>query len=168
MPISVLVLLLLPSLLVLLLLLSLLAPVALEDYEALAIPIKVGEEIVRNELLKKLSEIQYMRVATDFKPGMFHVMGDSVEIYPPAEEHAYRIEFFGDEIEGITIVDPFTGEILGSKEDVVIFPAKHAVTQKDRIEAAVEMVKKDVELRCKDYEEQGRIVEAERVRTRTE
>lgn len=141
---------------------------SVEDYEALAIPIKVGDEIVRNDLLKKLSEIQYMRVASDFKPGMFHVLGDSVEIYPPAEEHAYRIEFFGDEIEGITQVDPFTGEILASQDEVVIFPAKHAVTQRDRIEAAVEMIKKDVAERTKEFQEQGRIVEAERIQTRTE
>lgn len=141
---------------------------SVEDYEALAIPIRVGEEIVRNDLLKKLSEIQYMRVASDFKPGMFHVLGDSVEIYPPAEEHAYRIEFFGDEIEGITQIDPFTGEILASQEEVVIFPAKHAVTQKERIKHAVELIKKDIEIRIKEFHDHGRIVEAERLQTRTE
>ncbi|HID92075.1 TPA: excinuclease ABC subunit B, partial [Candidatus Peregrinibacteria bacterium] len=128
---------------------------SVKDYEALAIELKVGEEIVRNDLLKQFSEIQYTRVASDFKPGMFHVMGDSVEVYPPAEEHAYRIEFFGDEIEGITAIDPFTGEILGSHEKVVIFPAKHAVTQKEKIKKCVEDIKVDVKARVKWYQEEG-------------
>jgi len=141
---------------------------SVEDYEALAIELNVGEEIVRNELLKQFSEIQYTRVASDFKPGMFHVMGDSVEVYPPAEEHAYRIEFFGDEIEGITAIDPFTGEILGSHDSVVIFPAKHAVTQKDKIKECVEEIKADVKARVKWYQEEGRVVEAERIQTRSE
>ncbi|HIQ56979.1 TPA: excinuclease ABC subunit UvrB [Candidatus Gracilibacteria bacterium] len=141
---------------------------SVKDYEALAIELKVGEEIVRNDLLKQFSEIQYTRVASDFKPGMFHVMGDSVEVYPPAEEHAYRIEFFGDEIEGITAIDPFTGEILGSHEKVVIFPAKHAVTQKEKIKKCVEDIKVDVKARVKWYQEEGRMVEAERIQTRSE
>ncbi len=141
---------------------------SVEDYEALAIELKVGTEIVRNSLLKQLSEVQYTRVASDFKPGMFHVMGDSVEIYPPAEEHAYRIEFFGDEIEAITAIDPFTGEVLGSYDRIVIFPAKHAVTQKEKIKKCVEDIRKDLKERVEWYKKEGRLVEAERIQTRTE
>ncbi len=141
---------------------------SVEDYEALAIPLSVGQIIKRNELLKKLTEIQYMRVASDFKPGMFHVLGDSLEIYPPAEEVAYRIEFWGDEIENITQIDPFTGEVYASQKELIVFPAKHTVTQKERLERAVEQMRIDLAKRVKEYEEQGRVVEAERIKTRTE
>lgn len=141
---------------------------SIEDYEALAIPLSVGETIKRNDLLKKLTEIQYMRVSSDFKPGMFHVLGDSLEIYPPAEEVAYRIEFWGDEIENITKIDPFTGEVFESQKELIIFPAKHTVTQKERIDRAVGDIRIDLAKRVQEFEEQGRIVEAERIKTRTE
>lgn len=139
-----------------------------KDYEDLAIGIKVGDEFVRNELLKSLSEIQFSRVNSDFKPGMFNVLGDSIEIYPSAEEHAYRIEFFGDEVEGISKIDPFTGEILGSETSIFIFPAKHSVTQKHKIKESLERIKKDVSDRVEEYKSQNRLLEAERIQTRSE
>ena len=139
-----------------------------EDYEKLAIQIYVGQTIKRDELLRKFVDIQYQRVATDFKQGMFHVMGDTVEIFPSADEYAYRIEFWGDEVEGITRIDAFTGEIFEAHEKIIVFPAKHTVTQKERLEKAFPQIQKDLEIRYKELTEQGRIVEAERVKTRTE
>jgi excinuclease ABC subunit B len=138
------------------------------DYEELAISLSVGEVIKRNDLLKHLSEIQFSRVTTDFKPGMFNVMGDTVEIYPSAEDHAYRIEFWGDDIEGITKIDPFTGEVFEGLDSINIFPAKHTVTKKERIEEGIDKIKEDLEKRVQEYTEEGRILEAERIKTRTE
>ncbi|MEI7511358.1 MAG: excinuclease ABC subunit UvrB [Candidatus Peregrinibacteria bacterium] len=139
-----------------------------EDYEAMAIPIQRGSMVKRDALLRKLTEIQYVRCSTDFKPGMFHVMGDTVEVFPPSSERAYRLEFFGDEIEEIREVDPFTGEVFESMEEVYFFPSKHSVTTPERLEAAITEIEKELEVRVKQLQEEGRIIEAERIKTRTE
>ncbi len=141
---------------------------SVEDYQALAIKIKVGEEIQRDKLLRKLTEIQYRRSQLTFETGMFQVLGDLVEIFPPGGESAYRLEFFGNEIEQITEIDHFTGEILGEMSDITIFPAKHAVTTKEKIERAVAEIKKDLDIRYNEFLKIGRLVEAERIKTRTE
>jgi excinuclease ABC subunit B len=139
-----------------------------QSYEALAITIKRGEMIKRDKLLRKLADIQYTRSHLDFKPGMFHVLGDTIEIYPPSSENAYRIEFFGDEIEDISEVDSFTGEVFHSLEEVVVFPAKHNVSTADKVNRATTEIEKDLAIRVKELKATGHPLEAHRLQSRTE
>jgi len=139
-----------------------------EDYSKFAIELKVGEDRKRDKLLRQLSDIQYKRSSIEFKQGMFHVMGDTVEIFPPDRDTVFRLEFFGDEMEKISEVDSFTGEFIRELESVKIFPAKHDVTSKDKIERAVGSIREDMALRYNELKSQGKILEAERIKTRTE
>ncbi len=139
-----------------------------EDYAAFRMDLKVGEERKRDKLLRQLTDIQYSRSHLEFKQGMFHVLGDTVEIFPPDRDTIFRIEFFGDEIERITEADSFTGEELRELESVSIFPAKHDVTSQDKIERAADKIRADLEIRYKQLKDMGKILEAERVKTRTE
>jgi len=141
---------------------------SVEDYLAFAIELKKGEERKRDKLLRHLTDIQYNRSHMEFKQGMFHVMGDTLEIFPPDRETIFRIEFFGDEIERITECDSFTGEEYKELDSVKIFPAKHDITSKEKIDRAVEQILKDMELRREEFLKQGRLLEAERIKTRTE
>ncbi len=137
-------------------------------YEELSIDLKVGDVIKRNKLLRILADLQYQRVSTDFKSGMYHVLGDVVEIIPPFSENMIRLEFFGDEIEAMQEADSFTGELIKDLTEIKIFPAKHNVTTKERVEKAIEQIKKDLEIRLKQLKDMGKIVEVERLKTRTE
>lgn len=139
-----------------------------EDYARFAIELKVGEERKRDKLLRHLTDIQYVRSQFDFKQGMFHVLGDTVEIFPPDRDTIFIVEFFGDEIEKISEADSFTGEEIRELQSVKIFPAKHDVTSREKIEAAIERIKKDLEIRVAELKMQGRLLEAERIKTRTE
>ncbi len=139
-----------------------------ESYEALAITVKKGEMVKRDKLLRKLSDIQYMRAHMDFKPGMFHVLGDTVEIFPPSSETAIRIEFFGDEVETITEIDSFTGEVFEEKEEIIFFPAKHTVSTEEKVNAACKEIEKDLEIRVTELRNAGKPLEAHRLQTRTE
>jgi excinuclease ABC subunit B len=138
------------------------------DYEQLAISIKKGEVIKRDELLRKLTDIQFTRSNLEFKQGMFHVLGDTLEIFPTSMDTVYRLDFWGDDIESITEVDSFTGEIMAQKDEITIFPAKHNVTTEDKIKIAVEQIRLDLDVREKQFRDIGKLVEAERIRTRTE
>jgi excinuclease ABC subunit B len=138
------------------------------DYADFAIDLKVGQEIKRDKLLRHLTDIQYSRSQIEFKQGMFHVLGDTLEIFPPDRDTVYRIEFFGDEIEKINEVESFTGEFLQELESVKIFPAKHDVTSREKIEAAADKIRADLAIRYKELKDQGKILEAERIKTRTE
>lgn len=139
-----------------------------KEYSKFAIEIKVGEERKRDKLLRQLSDIQYTRSQIEFKQGMFHVLGDTVEIFPPDRDTIFRLEFFGDELEKITEADSFTGEELRELESIKIFPAKHDVTSKEKIEAAAANIRADMQLRYDELLKQGRMLEAERIKTRTE
>jgi len=139
-----------------------------ESYKKLALEIKVGDTIVRNELLRKLTDLQYSRSHMEFKQGMFHVLGDVVEIIPPSTDNMIRIEFFGDEIEAMQEADSFTGETIRDLDKAMIFPAKHVVTTRDNIERAVKEIQKDLEVRYKELKKMGKDIEAERLKTRTE
>ena len=142
---------------------------SVQDYEALAIKLKVGQDIQRDKLLRHLTDIQFTRSQTDFKPGMFHVLGDTVEIYPPSSDGTiFRLEFFGDEIERITEADSFTGEFKAEYEEVTIFPAKHSVTTQEKVDNAIHLIEADLAQRCKDLQSIGKGLEAQRLRTRTE
>ncbi|MCA9373538.1 excinuclease ABC subunit UvrB [Candidatus Peregrinibacteria bacterium] len=141
---------------------------SVEDYTAFAIELKVGEQRKREKLLRHLTDIQYSRSHLEFRQGMFNVLGDTLEIFPPDRDTVFRLEFFGDEIETISEVDSFTGELIRELQSVKIFPAKHDVTSKEKIEAAADAIRKDLEIRYEELKKQGKILEAERIKTRTE
>ncbi len=141
---------------------------SVDDYQTLARTITVGDSIPRDHLLRQLTEIQYTRSAMEFKNGMFHVLGDTVEVFPPDRDTVFRIEFFGDDVDAISEVDSFTGELKNELKSITIFPAKHDVTTKDKIERAIAGIRADMELRHAELLKQGRNIEAERIRTRTE
>ncbi len=139
-----------------------------EEYLNLRIVIKRGEQIKRDSLLRELTNLQYVRSRLEFKQGMFHVIGDTVEIYPPGGDTAYRLEFWGDDLEKITEVDPFLGEILEDLEEITIFPAKHAVTTEEKIKNALGGIRAELEQRVAELQAIGKGLEAQRLQTRTE
>jgi len=141
---------------------------SVEDYKAMARTIKVGESIPRDKLLRQLTDMQYARSSMEFKNGMFHVLGDTIEIYPPDRDNVYRLEFFGDDIDAISEVEAFTGELIRKMDEITIFPAKHDVTTEEKVKKAVDEIRKDLDLRYNDLKRQGRDIEAERIKTRTE
>lgn len=141
---------------------------SVEDYNQLAVTVSVGEIIQRDKFLRRLTEMQYIRSSMDFKNSMFHVLGDTVEVFPPDRDTVFRMEFFGDEIEAISEVDSFTGEIINELNSATIFPAKHDVTTQEKIERAIAGIREDMELRYAELKKIGKNLEAERIRTRTE
>ncbi len=141
---------------------------SVEDYDAMAQTYKVGQNIARDRMLRQLTDMQYVRSAIEFKNSMFHVMGDTVEIFPPDRDTIFRVEFFGDEIEAISECDSFTGEMINELDSIMIFPAKHNVTTQEKIEKAVAGIKADLAIRYNELLSQGRLLEAERIKTRTE
>lgn len=117
-----------------------------EEYRELVLSLRTEMEIERNQLLRKLVDIQYSRNDIDFQRGTFRVRGDVVEIFPASrDEHCIRVEFFGDEIERIREVDALTGEILGDREHVAIFPASHFVTREEKMEKAIINIEQELE-----------------------
>ncbi len=139
-----------------------------EDYEALAVTLTRGDAIKRDTLLRRLTDIQYRRSGTDFKQGMYHVLGESVEIFPPSGDTVIRIECPFDEIDVIQEVDSFTGEVLQDLQSVTIFPAAHNVTTKEKIDGAIEGIKNELNEQEKYFLQRNELVKAERIRQRTE
>ncbi len=137
------------------------------DYTAMTIDLQVGEVRKRDKFLRQLTDIQYQRNDLDFSRGKFRVRGDVVEICPIGEETAYRLEFDGDELERIRQVDPFTGEIIASLEDLKIFPAKHYVTPQQKLEGAVARIGEELDGRLIQFESEGKNLEAARLKQRT-
>lgn len=140
---------------------------SVEDYEGLAITIRRGEQRKRDEFLRQLTTIQYRRSNIEFKQGMFHVLGDTVDVFPPSGDTVIRIEMAFDEVESITEVDSFTGEVFTNMDEVTIFPAKHDVTTKEKIDRAVDQIMADLVIREREFLDAGEIVKAERIRQRT-
>jgi len=138
------------------------------DYDNLKITLKVGEERKRDKFLRHLTDLQYTRSQLQFKNGMFHVLGDMVEVFCPGMDTVYRIDFFGDEIDAITEVDSFTGELVRNLSEVTIFPAKHDVTTEEKIKKAVVGIRADLDERVNQLRKIGKNLEAERLKTRTE
>ncbi len=138
-----------------------------EEYGEVVLTIKVGEERRRDKILRHLNEIQYERNDANFIRGRFRVRGDVLEIFPAYEDVAVRIEFFGDEIERMTEIDPLTGEVLGKRQRLDIYPAKHWVTTQDRLNEAVKLIEKELEGRLVELETEGKILEAARLKQRT-
>lgn len=141
---------------------------SVEDYEGLAVTVKRGEQRNRDELLRALTEIQYRRSRIEFKQGMVHVLGDTVEIFPPSGDTVIRIEMAFDEVASIEEVDSFTGELLQELEEIKIFPAAHDVTTKEKIERATGQIMEDLAVREKEFLAAHELAKAERIRQRTE
>lgn len=140
---------------------------SVEDYGEMAVKIKVGERRVRDKLLRQLTDIQYQRNDIDFHRSTFRVHGDVVDVFPAGEEVAYRIEFFGDEIEKITQIDPLTGEILKKLQHLSIYPGSHYVTPQEKLKVALGQIRNELEERLKVFQKEGKLLEAQRLQQRT-
>ncbi|HDR7763103.1 MULTISPECIES: excinuclease ABC subunit B [Bacillus cereus group] len=139
-----------------------------EEYRELVVSLRVGMEKDRNQLLRELVDVQYGRNDIDFKRGTFRVRGDVVEIFPASlDEHCIRIEFFGDEIDRIREVNALTGEVLAERDHVAIFPASHFVTREEKMKIAIENIEKELEERLKELNDNGKLLEAQRIEQRT-
>ena len=139
-----------------------------EEYRNLVLSLRVGMERPRNEILRKLVDIQYQRNDINFVRGTFRVRGDVIEIFPASHgEHAIRVELFGDEIERITEIDVLTGEILGERDHVAIFPASHFVTREETMKKALINIERELEERLSELRSQGKLLEAQRLEQRT-
>ncbi|HEX6479728.1 MAG TPA: excinuclease ABC subunit UvrB [Ktedonobacteraceae bacterium] len=138
-----------------------------EEYGEVVLTLKVGEERRRDKILRHLTEIQYERNDANFIRGRFRVRGDVLEIFPAYEDVAVRVEFFGDEIERMTEIDPLTGEVLGKRQRLDIYPAKHWVTTQERLNHAIELIEAELEERLALLEADGKILEAARLKQRT-
>ncbi|MHC4174780.1 MAG: excinuclease ABC subunit UvrB, partial [Planctomycetota bacterium] len=138
-----------------------------EDYKASVVPIRTGDHLGRNDLLGGLADIQYTRNDIDFQRGTFRVRGDVVELHPSYESFAVRIEFFGDEIEKISYINPISAEILAVEEQVFIYPAQHYIMPADKIGSAVENIKAELKQRLAELRGQGKLLEAQRLQART-
>jgi excinuclease ABC subunit B len=138
-----------------------------EEYGEVVLTLKVGQERRRDRVLRHLTDIQYERNDQSFVRGKFRVRGDVLEIYPSYEDLAIRIEFFGDEVERIVEIDPLTGEILGNRTRVDVYPAKHWVTTQDRLNRAIVDIEEELAVRLKELNSEGKLLEAARLRQRT-
>ncbi len=138
-----------------------------EEYGEVVLTLKVGEERRREKILRHLTDIQYERNDANFIRGRFRVRGDVLEIFPAYEDVAVRIEFFGDEIERMTEIDPLTGEVLGKRQRLDIYPAKHWVTTQQRLNYAIELIEAELQERLEVLETDGKILEAARLKQRT-
>ncbi len=138
------------------------------DYEKLMVSLRPGMQISRDDVIKKLISIQYVRNDINFIRGTFRVRGDILDIFPASEKtNAFRIEFFGDEIDKILEIDSLTGEIVGTRVHVSIFPASHYATTDDKVKKAIESIKLELDDRLKWLHEHGKLVEEQRLKERT-
>ena len=138
-----------------------------KEYLAQSLPLRVGQRIDRDELIRALVNIQYQRNDVEFTRGNFRVKGDTLEVIAVYDEEATRIEFFGDEIEKIYRIHPLTGEILMERDSVAIYPASYYVAPAERMAAAIEAIEEELETRYREFEQQGKLLEAQRIKMRT-
>ena len=138
-----------------------------QEYVDRMVRLRVGEERDRDRLLRQLVDIQYVRNDLAATRGTFRVRGDTVEIFPMYEEHAVRVEFFGDEIEALSTLHPLTGEVLSEDQELYVFPASHYVAGPERLERAITAIEAELELRLAELEGEGKLLEAQRLRMRT-
>ncbi|MFZ2126582.1 MAG: excinuclease ABC subunit UvrB [Candidatus Microsaccharimonas sp.] len=138
-----------------------------DDYATMSITIKTGERRQQDKFIRLLTDIQYQRNDIDFHRGTFRVRGDIVDVFPAGSDVAYRIEFFGDEVERITRIDPLTGEILGEPTETTIFPSSHYVTPREKVAIAIEKITKEFEERIAFFEKNDKLLEAQRLAQRT-
>ena len=138
------------------------------DYENMIVSLRPGMEKPRNEVMKKLITMQYTRNELDFKRGTFRAKGDVLEIYPSnKEESAIRVEYWGDEIDKISEINPLTGKVIASRNHVMIYPNSHYVTTKDKRDRAIETIEEELEERIKYFKENKKLIEAQRIEERT-
>ena len=137
------------------------------DYENQVISLRPGMEKDRQELMRKLVDIQYTRNDIAMERGNFRVRGDTIDIYPAGAENAVRIELFGDEVETIKEINPVTGEITGIRNHVAVYPASHYVTSKENIERAIGTISEELDERIKWFRDRGKLIEAQRIEQRT-
>ncbi|MDK8241461.1 excinuclease ABC subunit UvrB [Corynebacterium coyleae] len=139
-----------------------------QSYLDRSVVLRVGEEVERDRFLRLLVDVQYERNDIDFKRGTFRVKGDTVDIIPAYEEVAVRVEFFGDEVDSLYYIHPLTGDVLSQEDEVRIFPATHYVATDERMEKAIEAIKEELADRLEELENKGKLLEAQRLRMRTE
>src|SRR5262245_27307514 len=138
-----------------------------QEYVDRMVRLRVGGEHDRDQLLRRLVEIQYTRNDLSFTRGTFRVRGDTLEVFPVYEEHAVRIEFFGDEVERLMTLHPVTGEVVTEDEELYVFPASHYVAGPQRMERAIQGIEVELEEQLSTFERQGKLLEAQRLRMRT-
>ncbi|HHT9126659.1 MAG TPA: excinuclease ABC subunit UvrB [Candidatus Brocadiia bacterium] len=138
-----------------------------EEYQEMYVSLRRGEEIERNKLLRKLVNIQYERNDTTFSRGTFRVCGDVVEVYPAYEEFACRIEFFGDEVDRLSTIDPMTGDTIEDADELSIYPAKHFVMPEGKINRVIDSIEQELVERLAELRSKGKLIEAQRLEART-
>jgi len=136
---------------------------SVEDYAGMTVRLKTGERQLRDKLLRRLTDIQYRRNDLDFHRSTFRVRGDVVDVFPAGEESAYRIDFFGDEIEKMTQINPLTGEIEKTLNKLSIFPGSHYVTPEEKLKVAIEKIRQEADERAKWFRENGKLLEEQRL-----
>src|SRR5690349_24618460 len=139
-----------------------------EEYRDQLLVVRVGEEHDQRSILRQLVDIQYERNDMNLVRGKFRVRGDTIEVHPAYDEHAVRIELFGDEVEAITVVDPLTGERVTSLDELIVFPATHYVTGAERMQKAIVRIEAELQERLAQFEAEGKLLEAQRLRMRTQ
>ena len=137
------------------------------DYGAVTVRLNKGERVRRDTVLRHLVDIQYERTNSDLVRGRFRVMGDTLEVQPSYEELAVRVEFFGDDVDRITELDPLTGEVLAERDRIDIYPARHFVTPREKLLEAIKDIEAELVVRVEELEAKGRLLEAQRLRQRT-
>lgn len=137
------------------------------DYSDLSIKLEKGNRKVRDKFIRQLTDIQYQRNDIDFSRGTFRVRGDVVDVFPASEETAFRIELFGDEIDSITQLNALTGEVLSKPTSITIFPSSHYVTPQEKLKTAIAKIERELEARVAEFERQGKLLEAQRLKQRT-
>ena len=138
-----------------------------DDYRAMVVRLASGTTLTRDQLLERLVSIHYERTDVALERGRFRVRGDSVDIWPPYDELATRVEFWGDAIESIAVVHPVSGEVAARKDETYFYPARHFVMPEDRVRAAVGTIKQELESRLEELKGQGKLLEAQRLNART-
>jgi len=138
-----------------------------EDYRSMMVGLQTGQQVDRDRVLAKLVDIQYERNDIEFASGKFRVRGDCVEVWPSYEEFAFRIEFWGDEVEQLSIINPISGEVFQRQERLFIYPSKHFVLPEERIEDAVHEIRQELSGRLEELKQQGKLLEAQRLNART-
>ncbi|HEV3023291.1 MAG TPA: excinuclease ABC subunit UvrB [Pirellulales bacterium] len=138
-----------------------------EDYKAMVIGLRRGQAVDRDEVLLKLVDVQYERNDFEFARAKFRVRGDCVELWPSYEEYAWRIEFWGDEVEQLSVINPTSGEVIERLDELFVYPAKHFVMPEERIAAAIDAIKQELEARLDQLKTAGKLLEAQRLNART-
>ncbi len=140
---------------------------SVEDYSGLSEIVKKGERKVRDKFIRHLTDIQYQRNDIDFHRSTFRVRGDVVDVFPASDEFAYRVEFFGDEVDRITKIDPLTGEIIAELDSLQVFPGSHYVTPYDKLKVALGKIEQELDDQVSIFEKQNKLLEAQRLKQRT-